>query len=77
MVTQYIEKKLTEKSRNHRAKLKRLGTDTEYAPLSPNVLLLAQTPQLKGVNTIVQDMNTPTEDFIFYFDRMAALLVEQ
>jgi uridine kinase len=41
------------------------------------VLLLKQTPQLQGMNTIIQDIDTSTEDFIFYFDRLATLLVEQ
>jgi uridine kinase len=76
MVTQYIEGKLSEKSAKHRAELKRLGKAVEEEPLSQRVLLLAQTPQLKGMNMIIQDRDTPMEDFIFYFDRLAALLIE-
>jgi uridine kinase len=76
MVTQYIERKLTDKSAIHRADLKRLGKAVEEEPLSESVVLLAQTPQLKGMNTIIQDRDTLAEDFIFYFDRLATLLIE-
>jgi uridine kinase len=77
MVTQYIERKLIEKSAKHQAKLKSLGKDVEAEPLSTQVILLDQTPQVRGMNTILLDRNTLPEDFIFYFDRISALLVEQ
>jgi uridine kinase len=77
MVVQYIERTLTEKSKSHRAELKKLGQIAEDDPISPNVLLLVQTPQLRGMSTIIQDIDTSTEDFIFYFDRLTTLLVEQ
>jgi len=76
MVTLYIERKLIEKSTMHRTELRRLGKSVEEEPLSERVVLLAQTPQLQGMNTIIQDRDTPREDFIFYFDRLAALLIE-
>lgn len=77
MVIQYIERKLIEKSTAHRAELRKLGQSSEDDPLSEKVLILKQTPQLKGMNTIIQDIDTSAEEFIFYFDRMATLLVEQ
>lgn len=77
MVTQYIERKLIEKSTTHRAALRKLGQSSEDDPLSSKVLLLDQTPQLRGMNTIILDNDTSAEDFIFYFDRLSALLVEQ
>jgi len=76
MVTQYIERKLIEKSTEHRAALRRLGKATEDEPLSKRVHLLDDTPQLRGMNTLIQDRDTPAEEFIFYFDRLAAFLVE-
>ncbi|KAG4415404.1 hypothetical protein IFR04_011453 [Cadophora malorum] len=76
MVIQYIERKLIEKSKTHRAELKKLGQNSENEPLSKNVLLLEQTSQLRGMNTIIQNIDTSTEDFIFYFDRLTSLLVE-
>jgi len=104
MVIQYIERKLIEKSKSHRAALKKLGQSSENDALSENVILLKQTSQVRGMvstctrkrrklrprhsksqfltncvlqNTIIQDIDTSAEDFIFYFDRIAALLVEK
>jgi uridine kinase len=77
MVTQYIERKLVEKSSSHRADLKRLGQFLENEPLSNKVLVLKQTPQVRGMNTIIQDIDTSNEEFIFYFDRLATLLIEK
>ncbi|KUJ16174.1 uridine kinase [Mollisia scopiformis] len=76
MVIQYIERKLIEKSKTHRAELRKLGQNSQDDPLSVKVLLLEQTSQVKGMNTIIQDIDTSAEDFIFYFDRMATLLIE-
>ncbi|KAI1824467.1 uridine kinase [Xylaria intraflava] len=77
MVTQYIESKLLEKSALHRAALKSLEAGFESEPLSKKVVILKETPQLRGMNTLIQDMDTSSEDFIFYFDRFSCLLIEQ
>lgn len=77
MVTQYIERKLLEKSTHHRAALKSLESGFESEPLSKRVAFLQNTPQLKGMNTLIQDLDTSSEDFIFYFDRFSCLLIEQ
>lgn len=76
MVIQYIERRLVEKSTAHRAELKKLGQNSEDDPLSAKVLILQQTPQIRGMNSIIQDIDTTAEDFIFYFDRLATLLIE-
>ncbi|KAF7947760.1 hypothetical protein EAE96_008839 [Botrytis aclada] len=76
MVIQYIQRTLKEKSIAHIMALKKLGLGAEDEPLSKSVLLLEQTPQFKGMNTIIQDIGTPAEEFVFYFDRIATLLVE-
>ena len=77
MVTQYIEQKLLEKSKRHRAALLKLEMATGSEALSKRVIILGHTPQMRGMSTIIQDIDTSSEDFIFYFDRLAALLVEQ
>lgn len=77
MVTQYIERKLVEKSTHHRAALKSLESDLESEPLSDRVIVLKQTPQLRGIGTIIHDIDSSSEDFIFYFDRLACLLIEE
>ncbi|KAH9883784.1 uridine kinase [Xylariomycetidae sp. FL2044] len=77
MVTQYIERKLLEKSTRHRAALKSLEVGFESEPFSERVIVLKETRQLLGMNTIIQDIDTSTEDFVFYFDRLSCLIIEQ
>lgn len=77
MVTQYIERSLLEKSTRHRAALKSLERGYDSEPLSQRVVPLKQTTQLRGMNTIIQDIDTSSEEFVFYFDRLSCLLIEQ
>lgn len=77
MVVKHIQQLLKEKSKKHTAELKRLGREVEDEPLAPHVLLLKKTPQFLGMSTIIQDPDTSQEDFIFYFDRIATLMVER
>lgn len=77
MVVQFIQQKLLEKSTHHRAALTQLEIGAQSEPLSEKVLVMKQSSQMRGMNTIIHDIDTPSEDFIFYFDRLAALLVEQ
>ncbi|KAI1851589.1 hypothetical protein JX265_012329 [Neoarthrinium moseri] len=77
MVTQYIERKLLEKSTHHRAALKSLEHGSESEPLSERVIVLKPTTQIRGMRTILQDIDTTSEDFIFYFDRLSCLLIEE
>ncbi|KAI6395046.1 hypothetical protein MCOR21_010431 [Pyricularia oryzae] len=76
MMVQYIEQKLLEKSKQHRAALSRLQLESLEIPLSSKVIFIEQTPQLRGIDTILHDIDTTSEDFIFYFDRLSALLIE-
>lgn len=41
------------------------------------VQVLAQTPQLIALHTIIRDRAASREDFIFYSDRLIRLLVEE
>lgn len=77
MVVKHVQRLLQEKSRKHQDDLKRLGEQVEDEPLSPNVLIMEQTKQILGMSTIIQNSMTETVDFIFYFDRLSALLVER
>ncbi|KAG7286942.1 hypothetical protein NEMBOFW57_006442 [Staphylotrichum longicolle] len=77
MVVQFIQHRLLEKSTHHRAALTRLETDAKSEPLSDQVIVMKQTSQMRGMNTIIHNIDTSNEDFIFYFNRLAALLVEQ
>lgn len=77
MVSDHIHKTLTHKSKMHQVELKRLEKVAENAPLTQNVEIMNETPQSRGINTIILDPSTDREDFIFYFDRMATMLVER
>ena len=77
MVVGKIRETLKEKSRRHQEELKRLGQQAEDEPPSPNLFLLAQSNQVKGMNTILHNPSTNEVDFIFYFDRLSNLLIER
>jgi len=77
MVSDRIHKTLAQKSKMHQIELKRLGQGQEDVPLSKNIILLEQKSQLVGINTLLMDPETPSEDFIFYFDRLVTMLVER
>lgn len=77
MIVDRVRKTLKSKSEQHQEALRRLGEAAEDAPLGRNVVLLTDTPQLNGLNTIILDPETDREDFIFHFDRVSTLLVEK
>jgi uridine kinase len=77
MVSDRITKTLREKSELHQQQLLKLGQVSEDAPLSENVIVLDQKSQIVGINTLLLNPTLSREDFIFYFDRIAALLIER
>ncbi|EME78285.1 uncharacterized protein MYCFIDRAFT_212350 [Pseudocercospora fijiensis CIRAD86] len=77
MVSDRIHKTLQEKSLQHQLELRHLGQVAEDAPLSQHVSILQHTNQVRGINSILMDPILEREDFIFYFDRLAVMLVEQ
>lgn len=77
MVSDRIRKILNQKSKLHQVELRRLGKVAEDAPLSDNVIILSQKRQIRGINTLLINPDLSREDFIFYFDRLAALLIER
>ncbi|KAL9136027.1 MAG: hypothetical protein Q9175_002765 [Cornicularia normoerica] len=77
IVVGHVKRTLKEKSRKHQEELQRLGEQVEDEPLSKNVLLLEQTREITGMNTVIQNPMTAEVDFIFYFDRLSTLLVER
>lgn len=68
---------LQEKSVLHQAELERLGNEVEDQPLSGNVILLEEKPQIKAIMTLMRNQATSSNDFLFYTDRLATLLVEK
>jgi uridine kinase len=77
MVVKHIQRKLQDKSEKHSEELRRLGLIATKVELPSNVHVLPSTPQLVGMNTILQTPETEQEDFIFYFDRLASILIER
>lgn len=77
MVSDRIRSTLQHKSKLHQAELHQLGRVSEDTPLSRNVLFLRHTNQVRGINTLLMDPELSREDFVFYFDRLAVMLVEK
>jgi uridine kinase len=77
MVSSQIQKTLAHKSAQHQLELGRLGKIAEDSPLSSNALIIEQTNQVKGIHTLLMNPETSREDYIFYFDRMVAMLIEK
>lgn len=77
MISDRVHKTLDEKSSLHQAELRRLGKVAEDTPLSPNVIILEHSKQVRGINTKLMEPGLDREDFVFYFDRLAVMLVEK
>jgi len=73
----HIQRALQGKSKQHIQTLVELGEYMFDEPLSPNIDILQDKPQMKGMHTILHNQETSREDFIFYFDRISTLLVER
>ena len=77
MVVKHIQRKLQEKSEKHTEVLRNLGLIAAKVELPPNVYVMPSTPQFVGMNTILQTPKTEKDDFVFYFDRLASILIEK
>ncbi|CAG8775552.1 609_t:CDS:2, partial [Cetraspora pellucida] len=75
LITKHIQRQLNECRYNFRWELsKKIDSDEE---LPKNIIVLDQTPQLKGIHTIMRDRDTQRDDFIFYSERLATLVIER
>ncbi|PWW76519.1 PRK-domain-containing protein [Tuber magnatum] len=78
MIMKHIQRALLSKSDEHIKTLRALGQGHDAdEPLPTSVKVLKDTPQLRAMHTILHDEETTREDFVFYFDRLATLLVER
>ncbi|EXJ75282.1 uridine kinase [Cladophialophora psammophila CBS 110553] len=77
MIVNQTRQILKEKSIRHNAELEKLGQHSEDYTFSENVMVLGETPQVVGVSTILRNPITDQVDFVFYFDRLTALLIEK
>ncbi|KAI0926135.1 hypothetical protein AcW1_008379 [Taiwanofungus camphoratus] len=85
IISTHIRRQLEERATRLRHRLAEAGPrdliptgcmpdpDKEYL----NLTLLPQTPQLKGIFTILRDVTTSREDFIFFVDRLSTFLLEK
>ncbi len=76
MIVNQTRQMLKEKSIRHSAELQRLGREVESTQLSDNVIFLEKGSQLRGIETILRSPVTSEEEFIFYFNRLTARLIE-
>ncbi|KAJ5670097.1 Uridine kinase [Penicillium maclennaniae] len=77
MVVKHVQRKLQEKSEKHTEALRNLGLIAAKVDLPENVHVLPATPQFQGMNTILQSPETEEVDFVFYFDRLASILIKK
>lgn len=77
MVVKHIQRKLQDKSEKHTEALRKLGLLAAKVELPANVHVMPTTPQFVGMNTALQDPATEHVDFVFYFDRLASILIEK
>lgn len=77
LLVKHIQKQLNFKSKQHLQHLINLGTKNELKPLPSNVKILKNTNQLECMNTILLDQDTTRDDFIFYFDRISNILINE
>ena len=77
LMIKHIQKQLTLKSELHLARLKLLGRGVSFdVSQLANLKILPVNNHTAGIHSILFDVNTGRTDFIFYFDRIAHLLVE-
>ncbi|GMG33811.1 unnamed protein product [Ambrosiozyma monospora] len=74
MIIQHIRKQLHSKSIEHVQQLKKLGKVIKPIDKS-KVHVLPKTNQLLGIKTILLNKDTTNDEFIFYFNRIATILI--
>ncbi|KDQ56971.1 hypothetical protein JAAARDRAFT_58450 [Jaapia argillacea MUCL 33604] len=83
LISSHIRRQLDDRTRRFRSKmaLSRANSSTSISQLAfeqvghPNLIVLPQTPQLKGIYTILRDKTTPKQDFIFFLERLSTLVI--
>lgn len=71
VITKHIQRQLDERGVFLRSEL------ATSLNISPNVLLLPQTTQLRNLHTVIRDETVKRQDFIFYVDHLSRILAEQ
>ena len=73
---EHLKRQLHKKSIQHVQHLKSLGRQIKPVNWS-QVHILENTNQLKAIKTIILDKQSSIDDFIFYFNRIASILISE
>lgn len=76
MLSTQIRRQLHKKSEQHMNDLLLLGSGRNGFDKN-SIALLCQSPQVRAMHTILLDNNSTRDDFTFYFDRLAGLLISR
>lgn len=82
LISTHIRRQMNERARHFRKNMAVRSVDECLKLANGNsegssFIVLPQTPQLKGIYTILRDEKTSREDFIFVVDRLATFLIEK
>lgn len=75
MLTNHIKRQLAQKSKAHVRDIMQLDDVTEDNTCNDSIIQLAQTNQVRAIHTIISNQSTGRDQFKFYFDRVASILV--
>nr|XP_028591303.1 uridine-cytidine kinase-like 1 isoform X2 [Podarcis muralis] len=73
LIVQHVHSQLEERELSVRAAL---ASAHQCHPLPKTLSVLKNTPQVKGMHTIIRDKETSRDEFIFYSKRLMRLLIE-
>lgn len=74
LVVQHVHTQLQKRGFSLRSKLRSLNAKDQ--PLPESFHIIENTPQVKGLHTIIRNHRTNRDEFIFYSQRLMRLLVE-
>ncbi|KAH7925492.1 armadillo beta-catenin plakoglobin [Leucogyrophana mollusca] len=82
LISTHIRRQMTERARHFRKNMASRHVDgclnaSDNSIEGLDLIVLPQTPQLKGIYTILRDETTNRQDFIFFVDRLATFLIEK
>ena len=73
LIVQHVHMQLQQRGVLLRSKLVKTKAGQ---PLPTSLKVLPQTPQVKGIHTIIRNKETSRDEFIFYSKRLIRLLIE-
>ncbi|KAI9490878.1 uracil phosphoribosyltransferase-domain-containing protein [Zychaea mexicana] len=73
LITKHVQRELTERRMHLRWDLANTPIDDA---VPPDVMVLPETNQIKGMHTILRNRTTPRDEFVFYAERLSTIIVE-